>query len=79
MFTNTKDVWSVADLQQHLSIGRNTAYELVNSKKIHSVRIGQKIRIPKASVLDFMLKNEYNSNCNDGFNPQSGKENKYHD
>ena len=31
--------------------------------------VAQKIRIPKASVLDFMLKNEYNYNCNGRVSP----------
>ena len=74
IFANEKDVWRVKELQQHLSIGQNSAYELVNSGKVHSIRIGHKIRIPKQSVIDFMLKSEYSGSCNDGFNPQSGKE-----
>jgi len=75
MFSNTRDVWSVKDLQRNLGIGRNAAYALVNSGRIHSVKYGDKNLIPKVSVLDFLLGTKYNSNCNDGFNPQSGKEN----
>ena len=37
-----------------LGIGRNTAYELVRSGQIKSLRIGRKIRIPKAEVLAFL-------------------------
>jgi len=40
-----------------LGIGRNTAYELVRSGQIRSIRIGRKIRIPKAEVLSFLERN----------------------
>ncbi len=49
----------VEDLMPILGIGRNTAYELVRSGKIKSIRIGRKIRIPKAEVLAFL---NHNSN-----------------
>lgn len=44
----------VEDLMPILGIGRNTAYELVRSGQIKSLRIGRKIRIPKAEVLAFL-------------------------
>ncbi len=44
----------VEDLMPILGIGRNTAYELVRSRQIKSIRIGRKIRIPKAEVLSFL-------------------------
>lgn len=37
----------VEDLMPILGIGRNTAYELVRSKQIFSVKIGRQLRIPK--------------------------------
>ena len=61
-------------LQKNLGIGKNAAYSLVNTKRIHSIRIGPKILVPKACVLDFLLEKEYNYNCNDGFTPLSRKE-----
>ena len=48
---------SVRELMPILSIGRNTAYELIRSGQIRSVRIGRKIRIPKAEVLRFLKNN----------------------
>jgi len=74
MFANEKDVWSVKDLQRNLGIGRNTAYALVNSGRIYSVKVGPINLISKVSVLDFLLGTEYNNNCNDGFTPLSRKE-----
>lgn len=44
----------VEDLMPILGIGRNTAYGLVRSGKIRSIRIGRKIRIPKSEVLAFL-------------------------
>jgi len=74
MFKDSPDVWSVQLLAKNLGVGKNAAYELVNSKRIHSVRVRQKILIPKSGVLDFLAENEYNCNRNGGFNLQSGKE-----
>ncbi len=42
---------SVEDLMPILGIGRNTAYELVRSGQIASIRVGRKIRIPKDAVI----------------------------
>lgn len=47
----------VEDLMPILGIGRNTAYELVRSGQIRSVRIGRQIRIPKQVVIDYLTKN----------------------
>ena len=44
----------VEDLMPILGIGRNTAYELVRSGQIRSVRIGHKICIPKTEVIRFL-------------------------
>ena len=37
-----------------LNIGRNTAYELVRSGKIRSIRIGRRLRIPKDAIQDYL-------------------------
>lgn len=44
----------VEELMPILGIGRNTAYELVRSGQIRSIRIGRQIRIPKEAVLVFL-------------------------
>ena len=44
----------VEELMPILGIGRNTAYELVHSGKLRSIRVGRQIRIPKAEVLRFL-------------------------
>ena len=44
------------DLMPILGIGRNTAYELIRSGQIRSVRIGRQIRIPREALLEFLRK-----------------------
>lgn len=44
----------VEDLVPILGIGRNTAYELVRSKQIYSVKIGRQLRIPKQALIDYL-------------------------
>lgn len=46
----------VGDLMPILGIGRNTAYELIRSGQIRSIRIGRQIRIPRDALLDFLRK-----------------------
>ena len=44
----------VEDLMPILGIGRNTAYALVQSGQIRSVKIGRRIRIPKEAVREYL-------------------------
>ena len=44
----------VEELIPVLGIGRNTAYDLVQSGQIRSIWIGRQLRIPKDAVLDFL-------------------------
>ena len=44
----------VEDLMPILDIGRNTAYELVRSGQIRSVKVGRQIRVPRDAVGDFL-------------------------
>ena len=44
----------VEDLMPILDIGRNTAYELVRSGLIRSIRIGRQLRIPRDAVVEFL-------------------------
>ena len=50
-------VMTVEDLMPILLIGRNTAYELVRSGQIRSIKIlGKSIRIPRDAVEEFLKK-----------------------
>ena len=44
----------VEDLMPILGIGRNTAYELVRSGKVRSIRIGRQLRIPKDALVEYL-------------------------
>ncbi len=54
MFENYDDIMTVDQMAKALGIGRNSAYELINSNKVYSVRVGRKILIPKSSIIDFI-------------------------
>ena len=47
-------VMKVEDLMPLLCIGRNTAYELVRSGQIRSIRVGRNIRVPKEAVAEYL-------------------------
>ena len=47
-------VLRVEDLSRALGIGRNTAYELVRSGPIRSIRIGRQLRIPRDELQRFL-------------------------
>lgn len=54
MFINYPDVVSVKELMEMLHIGRNKAYELLQSNAIHHVKVGCRYIIPKINVIAFL-------------------------
>lgn len=44
----------VEELMPILGIGRNTAYELVRSRQIRSIKIGRQIRVPRDAVAEYL-------------------------
>ena len=55
MFDEFPDIMTVSDIQRALGIGRNTAYKLLKSKQIKSIRIGNKYKIPKSCLVAYSL------------------------
>lgn len=47
-------VLKIEDLMDILGIGRNSAYDLVRSGRIKSIRIGRKIRITRDALAAFL-------------------------
>jgi len=47
-------IMTVEDLMPILLIGRNTAYDLVRSGEIKSIRVGRQIRIPRDALIAFL-------------------------
>lgn len=62
MFSEYSDIMSVEQLAKALGIGKNSAYELVRSRAIGCKRIGRKIIVPKACVIDFVRSARYTVN-----------------
>lgn len=56
-YTNLPLILSVDQLAEVLRVGRNTAYDLVHSGQIRSVRVGRQIRIPRDALIDFLSQN----------------------
>lgn len=47
-------VLSVEEVADVICVSRNTAYDLVRSGQIRSVRVGRQIRIPKDAIKDIL-------------------------
>lgn len=54
MFAQYDDIVSVDDLMEMLDIGRNKAYELLNSGQIKAIKV-KGYRIPKLAIKDYVL------------------------
>lgn len=55
MLDNYEDILTVDDLTEMLIIGRNTAYHLINTGQIKSVKIGRIHRIPRQNVINYII------------------------
>lgn len=53
------DVFTIEDLMDYLSIGRNTAYKLLKEGKIKSFKIGRVYKIPKNEVKRFVKERQH--------------------
>lgn len=51
-------VLTVSDVSKVLGVGKNTAYDLIRSGAIKSVRVGRQIRVPKSAFLEFLGKKD---------------------
>ena len=56
MLKNYKEILSVEDLCEILSIGKNTAYRLLKSGEIKAIRIGKVYKIPKEYLINYLKK-----------------------
>ena len=54
MFNDFKDILSVDDLCSALNVGKNTAYKLLNSGTIKSLKIGKVHKIPKIWLIEYI-------------------------
>ena len=56
MFKDYPDILSVDQLQEMLCIGPVLAYNLVKKGVIPAMKIGREYKIPKAQVINYILK-----------------------
>ena len=56
LLNNYPPVLCVKQVAEILSISHNTAYALVRSGQIHSIRVGRSYRIPLEAVIDYLRK-----------------------
>lgn len=56
MLDDYDDILTVEQLMELLDIGKNVAYKILNSGEIPSFRIGWIHKIPKKSVVDYIIK-----------------------
>ena len=61
-FKDYPDIVSFDQMREMLHIGRNKAYSLIEQKKIRSIRIGRRHKIPKISVIEFLNQDSYSNN-----------------
>lgn len=55
MFNSYPDLLNVEQLQNALGVSKKTAYKLIKTQQIKSMRIGKTIRIPKKYLMDYVF------------------------
>lgn len=62
IFTEYPNIVSRKDMQTMLNIGNNTAYHLLNTGEISSIRIGRVHKIPKVNIIAYLNKQALQNN-----------------
>ena len=57
MFREYPDALTPQQVQEMLGIGRRKTYELLQSSRLQSVRMGRIYRVPKLTVIDYLCGN----------------------
>ena len=58
MFAEYPDIVTVKDLQAMLGISRHLAYDLINDGHLAGMKIGNSFKIPKVSVIRYVMEQE---------------------
>lgn len=66
MLEQYPDLLTVQEMQTALAIGRSKAYGLLKNKEIISLKIGRSVRVPKASILEYIGRMCYTERATDG-------------
>jgi len=62
LFEDYKDILIFDELIEILKVGKNTGYNLLQTKEIYSKKIGKEYKIPKICVIDYLFKQVYDKN-----------------
>ena len=60
MYKNIPEVMTLRECCEILRIGKNTMLELLHTRQIEGFRIGNRWRIPKESVVEFIERRQNN-------------------
>lgn len=55
MLQEYKDIMTVLDVAEALSVGKNRIYELLESGELKAFRLGKVWKIPKVAVQEYIL------------------------
>jgi len=58
MFPEYPDIVTVKELREMPCISRKPAYKLIDYGYIHAVKIGTTLKIPKTSVINYVMEKE---------------------
>ena len=72
MFTEYPDILTITQVQKMLGVSRHLSYDLINDGYLNGIKVGNAFRIPKISVINYVLdaepnkrkEKEVNSTCN---------------
>jgi excisionase family DNA binding protein len=56
VFNDYPDILNADELCELMGIGKNAIYKLLNSGEIESFKIGKTHKIPKQSVIDYIMR-----------------------
>lgn len=54
MFEKTPDILTFKECQKLLKVGKNTLLDLLHNEEIEAFKIGNRWKIPKDSVIDYL-------------------------
>lgn len=54
MCKNIPEIMTFKECQDFLKVGKNTLLDLIHSRRIDAFKIGNRWKIPKESILDFV-------------------------
>ena len=63
MFEMFPDILTVDQLCEAFQIGKNTAYDLLNSGQIKAIKMGNVWKIPKRSLIDYVIRENKKGKC----------------